>query len=289
MTSQAPPRASPTGANKRTHLLWPIEGPVGRGAAPANLVPVLPLRPLQPLPALTPRPSAWRRSADQALPMVRGVTLLQCRARWRGCKWHGLWTNVCPVASGLPDSPSSSCLRQKDKYTLTPIGKPGSICLSGARRQRSRACSRALLGPPMGPPLELRPRGPCPGSPRRATPAVRTGPGTADPAGPARASRDDEVPLSRTPAQAGELAGPLQPAALRLWFPGGWGARPEPGPVRDLPGVQIRTRKWTVGPARPVPLGGLMPQRYPASREGTRCSARVGAVRLAHGRSSAAR
>ena len=75
----------------------------------------------------------------------------------------GSGANVCPVApqEAWPDLPSSPCLRQQDKYTLTPALPARPICLSGRPTgQRFRACSRALLGPPLGP-SRARPRGPC--------------------------------------------------------------------------------------------------------------------------------
>ena len=205
---------------------------MGRGRAPANLVPVFPLRPCARCQLSHLGPSA--RGGEERRPSpafnpgshTRSVPAVTAGLAADGT---GSGTNVCPVApqEAWPDLPSSPCLRQQDKYTLTPGLPAGPICLSGRPTgQRSRACSRALLGPPPGP-SRARPRGPCLGKPTARQPSPNKAsrdPGSGYRRPPAIPPALREAPERRgappgTPAQAGSWRVPRACSSPSFGFP----------------------------------------------------------------------
>lgn len=178
------------------HSLWPIAGANGEGRASANRVQILSLSwcampPLTPLlragrrgAHIEPRPQARPENHMCPVPDVPGAR----RAR---CKWHWLWDQY--VLRGPSGSLAGSLLKPLPNAAGINIpGVPACLpadlpvrCPSG---QRSRACSRPLLGPPLGP-SPAGPLGPCLGKS-----IVCCRPPVVPPS-PAKRLRGDKVPL----------------------------------------------------------------------------------------------
>lgn len=175
-------------------------------------------------------------------------------------------TNMCHAApqAAWPDLPSSPCLTQRDKYTLTPGVPAGRFACQAPVGAALQGLLPALLGPPPGP-LELAPLDRASGNPSRATLAPNKAscdpsPGCcrppAIPPGPARGPKTTRC-SSQDTSSSWELAGPQTCA----WSARGFGSPEAGAPARsqggrgDLPRAQLRTRKWTVG-LRPLGAPG---------------------------------
>lgn len=155
---QAPPLASPSpGVNKRTHSLWPIEGAnrVGAGSYKPSPGPFPP--PLNALSALGAQTEPRPQSREPRSPCAR-------RARWPGCKWHGLWDQHVPRGpSGCLDRSifmaasmektmrkkySSFSCGARQSHRGSPTSAPGSTALRPVLGIPHRQLPPSLPPPP---------------------------------------------------------------------------------------------------------------------------------------------